>query len=108
MTGAPARYLTASDDAGVVGVIRAAPSGDWVGLSCLMVAARARRRGVGRVLTELGLRDAAGRGAARAFLQVEEHNAGARGLYVGAGFEVADVYEYRERDASGAAGLGGC
>lgn len=108
VAGAPARYLTASDEVGVVGVIRAARSGDWVGLSCLMVPGRARRRGVGRALTELSLRDAAERGATHAFLQVEEHNTGARRLYVGAGFEVADVYEYRERASGVAAVHGGC
>ncbi|WP_258723858.1 GNAT family N-acetyltransferase [Cellulomonas sp. NS3] len=109
VSGAPARYVTASDAAGVVGVVRAAPAGDWVGLSCLMVAARARRRGLGRALTDLSLRDAAGRGATRAFLQVEEHNVGARDLYLGAGFEAAEVYEYRERASSGAgAPAGGC
>ncbi|GEA89449.1 GNAT family N-acetyltransferase [Cellulomonas cellasea] len=109
--GAAARYATASDEHGVVGVIRAAPAGEWVGLSCLMVAERGRRRGLGRRLTELALRDAADRGATRAFLQVEEHNVGARALYLGAGFQAAEVYEYCERPSTGAAPAtptGGC
>ncbi|MBB2921133.1 GNAT family N-acetyltransferase [Cellulomonas cellasea] len=110
--GAAARYATASDEHGVVGVIRAAAAGEWVGLSCLMVAERGRRRGLGRRLTELALRDAADRGATRAFLQVEEHNVGARSLYLGAGFQAAEVYEYCERRstgaAAGAAPTGGC
>lgn len=109
VSGAPARYATASDDHGVVGVIRAARAGEWVGLSCLMVAERARRRGLGRRLTDLTLRDAAERGATRAFLQVEEHNVGARALYLGAGFQAAEVYEYRERGSvAGEAPTGGC
>lgn len=108
--GAPARYGTASDERGVVGVIRAAHAREWVGLSCLMVAERGRRRGLGRRLTELALRDAADRGATRAFLQVEEHNVGARSLYLGAGFQAAEVYEYCERPstAAGAVPTGGC
>lgn len=109
VSGAPARYATAADDRGVVGVVRAARAGDWVGLSCLMVADRARRRGLGRRLTELALQDAAERGATRAFLQVEEHNVGARTLYLGAGFQTAEVYEYRERaSVPGEAPTGGC
>jgi ribosomal protein S18 acetylase RimI-like enzyme len=109
VAGAAARYATASDEHGVVGVIRAAPAGEWVGLSCLMVAERGRRRGLGRRLTELALRDAADRGATRAFLQVEEHNVGARALYLGAGFQTAEVYEYCERPtAPGTAPTGGC
>lgn len=110
VAGAPARYATAVDESGVVGVIRAAPQGHWVGLSCLMVAPRARRRGLGRTLTDLALRDAADRGATHAFLQVEEHNVGARSLYLGAGFQAADVYEYCERASAPAVGAstGGC
>lgn len=109
VSGTRARYATAWDEQGVVGVVRAARAGEWVGLSCLMVAGRARRRGLGRRLTDLALHDAAGRGATRAFLQVEEHNAGARALYLGAGFQAAEVYEYCERPtAAGAATAGGC
>jgi ribosomal protein S18 acetylase RimI-like enzyme len=100
VTGSRALYLTAVDvSAGerVVGVLRAALAEDWVGLSCLMVAPEARRRGIGRLLTERALAAAAGHGARRAFLQVEVENAGAATLYAQQGFRPAERYHYRER-----------
>lgn len=95
LTGSRARYLTAADADGVVGTIRAAVAGSWVGLSCLVVAPRARRRGLGRHLTRSALR--AHGGAERAFLQVEVHNSAALALYRGLGFVEVDEYTYAER-----------
>ncbi|WP_421732832.1 GNAT family N-acetyltransferase [Cellulomonas sp.] len=95
--GAPAIYLTATDPTGLVGVIRAAFAEDWVALSCLVVAAAARRRGLGRALTLRALDEAAQRGARKAFLQVEAENTGAGSLYSGLGFQPAERYVYRER-----------
>ena len=97
VAGSPASYLTARDDAGVTGVIRVAHAGPWAGLSCLMVARRARRRGLARALTIEGLRVAVERGADRAFLQVEAANDPAIELYERLGFALADTYHYRER-----------
>lgn len=97
VTGSPALYLTARDEAGVTGVVRAATAGDWVGLSCLMVAPRARRRGLAGLLSARALTEAAEGGARRAFLQVEAANAPAVALYAGLGFVVVDEYHYRER-----------
>ncbi|HEY0217334.1 MAG TPA: GNAT family N-acetyltransferase [Cellulomonas sp.] len=100
VTGSRALYLTAVDTSGddaVVGVLRAAFAEDWVGLSCLMVAPGARRRGIGRLLTERALVAAAERGARRAFLQVEVGNVGAADLYASAGFRPAARYHYRQR-----------
>ncbi|WP_448061513.1 GNAT family N-acetyltransferase [Cellulomonas hominis] len=97
VAGAPALYATARDGAGVVGVIRAALVDDWVGLSCLMVAPRARRGGVGRALTTRVLSRAVERGATRAFLQVEVANAAAGALYGALGFRPAERYHYRTR-----------
>jgi ribosomal protein S18 acetylase RimI-like enzyme len=96
VAGSPASYLTARDDAGVTGVIRVAYAGPWAGLSCLMVAWRARRRGLARALTIEGLRVAVDRGADRAFLQVEAANRPAIVLYERLGFALADTYHYRE------------
>ena len=96
VTGSPARYLTARDTGGVAGVVRSATTGEWVGLSCLMVPPRARRRGLARTLTAHALAGAARGGAHRAFLQVEEANGAATGLYVCLGFAVVDEYHYRE------------
>jgi len=102
VSGSPASYVTARDTAGVVGVIRAAAAESWVGLSCLMVAPRARRRGLGRALTVAALEAAAAAGAQRAFLQVEVGNSPARSLYERMGFAPAETYHYRERATSGA------
>ena len=95
LTGSPARYLTATDADGVVGTIRAAVADAWVGLSCLVVEPRARRRGLGRHLTRAAL--GAHGGADRAFLQVEVRNTGALALYRGLGFVEVDEYTYAER-----------
>lgn len=100
LTGAPATYLTAHDGDRVVGVLRAARQGEWVGLSCVMVPESARRRGVARTLTEVALDRARADGATRAFLQVEEANTGARRLYERLGFALAETYTYRERETT--------
>lgn len=97
VAGSPALYLTARDDDGVTGVVRAATAGEWVGVSCLMVAPRARRRGLARSLSVRALAESAARGARRAFLQVEAANASAVALYAGLDFVVVDEYHYRER-----------
>lgn len=97
VTGSPALYLTARDGQGTTGVVRAALAGPWVGLSCLMVAPRARRRGLARLLSAAALTAAADRGASRAFLQVEASNTGAAALYSSLGFAVCDEYHYREK-----------
>lgn len=98
LTGSPARYLAAHDERGVVGVIRAGHASEWVGLSCLTVAPCARRRGLAQALTTAALREAAGRGARQAFLQVEDSNRAAISLYHRLGFTRAETYHYRERD----------
>ncbi|UZN04503.1 GNAT family N-acetyltransferase [Cellulomonas sp. S1-8] len=96
VAGAPATYVTATDARGVdVAVIRAAPVDDWVALSCLQVVPGARRRGLGRALTEQALALAAADGAQRAFLQVEAGNAAALRLYGALAFRPAHRYAYR-------------
>lgn len=80
-----------------VGVIRAAISDDWVALACLVVVGSERRRGIARTLTRAAVREAAGHGVARAFLQVEHANFGAMALYERLGFRPADSYSYLAR-----------
>ena len=84
-----------------VGVLRAVFERGWVGISCLVVRPRARRRGVGRALTLAALELAADIGADRAFLQVEASNDAAATLYRELGFRVMDRYHYRERQSDG-------
>ncbi len=95
LTGSPAVYLTAVDAGAVVGTIRAARAEPWVGLSCLAVDPRARRRGLGRRLTAAAI--AAQPGVERAFLQVEVANDAALALYRDLGFDEVDEYTYAER-----------
>lgn len=97
LTAARALYLTVRDDGGPIGVVRAALVDDWVGLSCLVVDPRARRRGLGRALTLHAVHAAAALGARRAFLQVEVENTAAATLYAGLGFRPAERYHYRQR-----------
>ncbi|MFC8192052.1 GNAT family N-acetyltransferase [Cellulomonas sp. NPDC057328] len=103
LAGAPAVHLAAVGPDGVpVGIVRAALADGWAALSCLQVAPSARRRGLGRALTLLALREAAGRGATRAFLQVEADNGAAHALYAGLGFVPAHRYAYRRQAVAGA------
>lgn len=95
LTGSPASYLTArggDPDGAVLGTIRVAHAGRWAGLSCLAVAPTARRRGLGRALTQAALVRARAEGARDVFLQVEVGNAPAAALY--AALDAVDVDEY--------------
>lgn len=97
LEGSSAVYLTALDHGRPVGAVRAAFAEDWVGLSCLVVAPEARRRGLARTLTLRAVDVARAHGARRAFLQVEPHNTAAARLYGRLGFAPADRYAYLER-----------
>jgi len=77
----------------------AADGRGWLGLSLVEVIPAARRRGLARrVVAELA-RWAAGRGADRAYLQVEEQNAAAVACYARLGFRTH--HEYLTRYAPG-------
>jgi ribosomal protein S18 acetylase RimI-like enzyme len=54
-----------------------------------------RGRGIATEVLGAGARWAAGRGATRLYLQVEEDNAAAIGLYTRAGFTPSYGYHYR-------------
>jgi len=70
--------------------------GRWLGLSLVQTAPMARRRGLGRHLTRAVAQWALQRGAVRAYLQVEERNTAAVGLYQGLGFSTHHTYLTRE------------
>jgi len=67
----------------------------WAGLHGIQVAEHARRRGLGRRLSEALLAYAYDKGARRAWLQVEQTNAAAIAVYQGCGFATAYSYHYR-------------
>jgi ribosomal protein S18 acetylase RimI-like enzyme len=72
--------------------------GRWAGLFNVAVDPARRRQGLGRTLSRGMLDWAAWAGAERAYLQVEEGNLEARGLYRSLGFEAAYRYWYRRRE----------
>lgn len=96
LTGGPARYATARDDAGrAVAVARLALVGEWGGLYCLAVHPDARRQGLAAAVTRALVARAADEGVRRLWLQVVEANAAARALYDRAGFRTEGSYHYR-------------
>jgi GNAT superfamily N-acetyltransferase len=71
--------------------------GDLAGIFAMRSVPRFRRRGLGRRVLSRLARWAAGEGAQRLYLQVEDDNAPAHALYRSLGFNRAYDYHYRER-----------
>jgi ribosomal protein S18 acetylase RimI-like enzyme len=67
----------------------------WAGVYSLATAPGARRMGAGTTVLSALLGWARGRGATRAYLQVEADNASALALYAGLGFGLRYAYHYR-------------
>ncbi|MEV0000908.1 ribosomal protein S18-alanine N-acetyltransferase [Micromonospora sp. NPDC050980] len=86
-------YLVATDDdgsvAGYAGLAVAPPDEAWV--QNIAVRRDAQRRGVGRLLLEALLAEAARRGVRSTLLEVAADNAPAQRLYAGYGFEPIGV-----------------
>ncbi|WP_439427184.1 ribosomal protein S18-alanine N-acetyltransferase [Micromonospora sp. LA-10] len=86
-------YLVATDDDGVVlgyaGLAVAPPDEAWV--QNVAVRRDAHRRGIGRLLLEALLAEAARRGVRSTLLEVAADNAPAQRLYAGYGFEPIGV-----------------
>ena len=97
LTGVPSTRFAAgySPDGALVATARGTVVDGWLGITVVGVDPHQRRRGWARRLT-LALADwAAGAGAERAYLQVEETNTAARRLYEGLGFGNAHMYVVR-------------
>ncbi|MDT0345996.1 GNAT family N-acetyltransferase [Streptomyces litchfieldiae] len=69
----------------------------WTGLFCMATHPGHRRRGVATAVLAAAARRSLEQGAPRLYLQVEEDNVPARGLYEGLGFTTSHTYHYRIR-----------
>ncbi|MGJ3508953.1 GNAT family N-acetyltransferase [Enemella sp. A6] len=94
LTAGPARYLTLVDEHGPVAIGRGAAAENWLGISCIEVHPQHRRRGLGRMVTQLLAADTT---ADFAYLQVESGNEPALALYDRLGFTEHHRYHYRTR-----------
>ena len=95
--------LVATDRGETLGYLLARHAGGSGEILNLAVAPPARRRGVGRVLLDEGLRRLSDLGVAEVFLEVRESNGAALALYQGRGFRIAGTrrgyYRSPEEDA---------
>ncbi|GAA3757360.1 GNAT family N-acetyltransferase [Plantactinospora mayteni] len=91
--GAP----SAGEEPELIAVARGTVTGRdrWLGLSLIEVVPSARRRGLAQHLIRALAQWAAGLGATRAFLQVEERNEAAVSLYRRLGFTTHHTYQTR-------------
>ncbi|GIE99017.1 GNAT family N-acetyltransferase [Paractinoplanes rishiriensis] len=100
LTGVPGLVFAHVRDAdgSLLAVARGAVTGPdrWLGISLLQTAPAARRRGIARQVTGELARWAAQHGSHRAYLQVEERNTAAVGLYGRLGFSTHHTYLTRE------------
>ena len=89
---APAAFVRALGDAGM-GLF----AGDfgWAGIFAMATRPDLRGQGIATAVLGAGARWAAGRGLSRLYLQVEDGNEAALGLYTRAGFSRSHGYHYR-------------
>jgi len=92
---APVGFARVEDDGEPVAFALGVADGDHVGLFDVLVAPRARRRGLARRLTESVCAWGQAHGARFAYLQVVATNRAALPLYATLGFETVYSYGYR-------------
>ena len=103
LQSAPWQAFASVEDGGqTIAVGRVSVAAGWAGITAIDVAPEHRRRGLGTALTRALAAEAAGRGAGRVFLQVEEGNVAARALYERCGFATVHRYHYRVAPVPGA------
>jgi GNAT superfamily N-acetyltransferase len=92
------RFAHVHDESGLIAVARATITGQgrWLGVTLVQTAPHARRRRLAQHTVGALARWAASRGATRAFLQVEERNTAAVGLYGRLGFTTHHTYLTRQ------------
>jgi ribosomal protein S18 acetylase RimI-like enzyme len=103
LEGCPAVYALVRDDGGVPAAVARLALPDiehtgpgWGGLYCMATRPDVRQRGYGGRIVRALLREGDARGLDGYWLMVMASNAGARALYVGAGFLEACRYLYRQ------------
>jgi ribosomal protein S18 acetylase RimI-like enzyme len=92
---APVGFARVEDDGHAIAFALGVVDGDHVGLFDVLVAPRARRRGLARRLTESVCAWGHTQGARFAYLQVVATNQAALPLYTALGFETVYSYGYR-------------
>lgn len=101
LTGVPGTVFASVRDSagGLLAVARGTVTGPdrWHGISLVQCAPAARRQGLARHVVRTMAQWARQRGATRAYLQVEERNAAAVGLYGRLGFTTHHTYLTREQ-----------
>jgi GNAT superfamily N-acetyltransferase len=90
----PRGYALIALDGEAAAVGALAVEGAWAGFLGMRTAPRFRRRGLARRVFRALMAHAAGAGATRGYLQVDETNASAIALYAAEGFETAYRYRY--------------
>lgn len=90
------RFVTLREGGAALGVAFVAAAGDLALIAAVSVRPEAQGRGLGAALMAAALAAGAELGAARAAVQVEVRNAGARRLYDRLGFAQAYRYAYAE------------
>ncbi len=80
------------EDGALLAMARGAVIDDWLHVGLVEVDQASRRRGHARRVSQALAHWAAGVGATRAVLQVEEHNSAAVNLYAGLGFSTHHHY----------------
>ena len=96
------RFALASDEGHPVGVGLGVCDEGWLGIFSVAVVDDARRRGHGTALVDALLAWGRDASADHAYLQVEEHNAGARTAFDRLGFREAYRYHYRRANTRAA------
>ena len=91
----PAGYARLRLGAEIAGVGLFVGGGRYTGAFCIATAPGYRRRGVASAIMAAGARWAAERGSQTLYLQVDESNAAARGLYDRLGFTTSHGYHFR-------------
>lgn len=95
-------FATVPGDGSPAAIGRCVVDGRWASFAAVEVDPALRRRGLATTVLAALARRALDEGASAAWLQVEQDNTGARGLYAGLGFAAHHAYHhYREPAAPG-------